>query len=267
MAKYSLLDMVQDILNDMDGDEVNSIDDTVESSQVAQIVKSTYFAMMSTRNWPHLRKPIQLTPTTDLAQPTQMYVDDDIKELYFINYDTRKVGDTRAYWTKMKWREPDDFLRITNSYNVQEANVDSVQTENQLDIQVFNDRSPTIYTSFDDRTLIFNAYDSARESNLQSTYFQSMAYIMPTWLPEDDFIPDLPDEAFMALIEEAKSRSSMKLRQVVDQKSEQEAQRQHKWLARKSRRVNNGIRYPNYGRNRGRGKKPYIDKNNVSPEE
>jgi len=93
-----------------------------------------------------------------------------------------------------------------------------------------------------------------------------MAYVMPKWLPADDFVPDLPDEAFMALIEESKSRASLKLNQVADQKSEQEAQRQRKWLARKARRVNNGILYPDYGRKRGRGKNPYIDKNNVTPE-
>jgi hypothetical protein len=93
-----------------------------------------------------------------------------------------------------------------------------------------------------------------------------MAYIMPSWLPSDDFIPDLPDEAFTALIEEAKSRASLKLRQVADQKSEQESRRQQRWLARKSRRVSNGIIYPNYGRGGG-GKRPnqYLDKNDKTP--
>ena len=271
--KYSLLDIVQDILNDIDSDEVNSIDDTVEATQVAQIVKSTYFAMMSTRNWPHLRKSIQLIPTTDLAQPTHVYVKDDIKELAFINYDTRETpyanpDGTRARWKRMEWREPEDFLRITNRYNEQEANIDVVHDDSGIDIQIMNDRSPTIYTSFDDRTLIFNSYDSVRESNIESTYIQAMAYVMPKWLPSDDFIPDLPDEAFMALIEEAKSRASLKLRQVMDQKSEQEARRQQRWLSRKARRVENGIRYPDYGR-KGRGgyRSPYIDKHNATPED
>jgi len=262
MAKFSLLDIVQDVLNDLDSDEVNSIDDTVEAAQVAQIVKSTYFSMMSSRNWPHLRRSIQLIPTTNLAQPTHMYVKDDIKELSFINYDCRKSGDTRAKYVEMGWMEPDDFLRMTNSYNSDSDNVTTILDSNQLDINIMTDRSPTRYTSFDDRTLVFNAYDSGRESNLESTYVQAMAYVMPKWLTADDFIPDLPDEAFMALIEESKSRASLKLRQVTDQKSEQESRRQQKWLARKSRRVNNAMVYPDYGRKAGRRNSPYIDKNN-----
>ncbi len=263
--KYSLLDIVQDVLNDIDSDEVNSIDDTVESAQVAQIVKSTYFAMMSSRNWPHLRKSIQLIPTSDLAQPTHMFVKDDIKELAFINYDTKKVGETRARYETMHWMEPDDFLRMTNAYNSDADNVTSIRDESQLDIQIMNDRAPTRYTSFDDKTLVFNAFDSAVESNLESTHVQAMAYVMPKWLPADDFVPDLPDEAFSALMEETKSRASLKLRQVADQKSEQESRRQQRWLARKSRRVNNGILYPDYGRGTANKKSPYIDKNNVSP--
>lgn len=266
--KYSLLDIVQDVLNDINGDEVNSIDDTVESTQVAFIIKSTYIAMMSSRNWAHMRKPIQLIPTTDLTQPTQVYLADEVKELAFINYDSRKVSEERPKYIEMKWRDPDDFLRITNGYNPVNDNVTEVVTESQVNISILNDRSPTIYTSFDDKTLIFNAYDSERETNIQATYFQSMAYMMPSWVMEDDAIPNLPDGAFSALIEESKSRASIKLRQVVDSKSEQESRRQQKWLSRKNRRVHNTIKYPDYGRRgRGRSGSRYLDKNNETPGE
>ena len=44
--KFTLLEMVQEILSDMDSDEVDSIEDTVEAEQVATIVRSTYLAMM-----------------------------------------------------------------------------------------------------------------------------------------------------------------------------------------------------------------------------
>lgn len=246
----TLLDMCQEVLNDMDSDEVNSIDDTVESTQVASILKSTYFAMMSNRNWPHLRKPITITPTSDLDRPTHMYISDSIKELCFINYDKRETAASRSNWQRIEFREPEDFLKIVNTYNELEDNVDMVSDPSGMDLYIYNDRHPTIFTSFDDSTLVFNAYDSGRESNLQQTYVQAIGYVMPDWEVSDDFIPDLPEEAFTALLEEAKSRASMKLRQVADQKSEQESQRQQRWLSRKARRIEGGIRYPDYGRHR-----------------
>ena len=38
--KRTLLEMTQDILSAIDADEVNSIDDTVEATQVATIIKN-----------------------------------------------------------------------------------------------------------------------------------------------------------------------------------------------------------------------------------
>lgn len=54
MAKLTLLDIVQDILSDMDSDTVNSITDSVESLQIAQIVKTTFFEIITEGEWPHL---------------------------------------------------------------------------------------------------------------------------------------------------------------------------------------------------------------------
>lgn len=260
MAKMTLLDMVQDILNDMDGDGVNSVDDTVEAGQVAQIIKSAYIAMMSDRNWPHMRKPRQLTPTTDLKQPTHMRLADDVKELDFIKYNTTKSGETRNRFTDMEWREPDEFLQITNSYNTDEEHVDVVIDDSGTIIQIMNDRAPSIYTSFDDRVLIFNSYDSEVESNLTSSKVQSMSYVMPSFILEDSFIPDLPDMAFTALLEDAKAKATWKLRGERDVYAEREASKQDKFLSRRNRRVQGGIKYPNYGRKRGRSSNPYFDK-------
>ena len=40
--KMTLIELVQDVLNDLDSDEVNHIDDTIEAQQVAQIIKTSY---------------------------------------------------------------------------------------------------------------------------------------------------------------------------------------------------------------------------------
>lgn len=265
MSKKSLLEIVQEILNDMDSDEVGSIDDTFESQQVASIVSSTYRAMVSNRNWPHLRKLVQVNASGDNALPTHMTVQDAIKEMVSINYNTVKVGETRRRYQPMRWTEPDDFLRMSNQRNNDEANVDVIVDPTGVELLVYNDRAPTRYTSFDDSSLVFDSYDSAVDSTLQQSKVQAQAYIMPTFSLVDDHIPDLPEEAFTALIEEAKAKSFVKLKQTQDIKAEQEAGRQQRWLSRKSWRVNGGIQYPNYGRGTRKFQSKTFDKNNQTP--
>jgi len=250
--KMSLIEIVQDILNDMDSDEVNSIDDTQESAQVAQIVKSTYFAIISNRNWPHLKKGISLEAPGTTATPTHMKLSDNVKELSFINYNKSKNGETRKKYQAVSWVEPDDFLRTTNRRNSDEANIDIITDNSGIELLIRNDQAPTYYTSFNDTHIVFDSYDSEVDDTLQESKVQAQGYVNPTWLSEDDFIPDLPEEAFTLLLEEAKSRASLKLKQTQDVKAEQEAGRQNRWLSRKSWRVEGGIQYPNYGRKGGK---------------
>jgi hypothetical protein len=94
------------------------------------------------------------------------------------------------------------------------------------------------------------------DDTIQNSKIQAMGYVIPGWIMEDDFIPDLPDEAFTALLEEAKSRAAFKLKQTADQKAEQEAGRQNRWLSRKAWRVAGGVKYKDYGR---RGHNRYRD--------
>lgn len=247
--KLTLLELVQDILSDMDSDQVNSIFDTFESEQVAQIVKTTYYAMMSTREWPHLRETIQLTPSGDLAKPTHMYVPDNVKRMSFINYNIAGEGETRKKYQPVHWREPDEFLQLTNQQNSDSDNVDVIVDDSGVELLIRNNTHPTFYTSFDDKALIFNAYNKAVDDTLQNDKTQAQAYVIPSWSTTDTFVPDLPAEAFIALLEESKSRAMMKLKQMEDAKSEQEAQRQHRWLSRNAWKVKGGIKKPNFGRN------------------
>lgn len=251
--KMSLLDIVQDILNDIDGDPVNSIDDTVESQQVAQIVKSTYYALQNIRNWKANRTLLNLVASGDDALPTHVYLPENLSELSFVNYDSAREGMTKKVYTAIRYLYPDEFLRRQNGLNSDEDNVDIILDPTGVSLLIRNDIPPTVWTSFDDNVLVFDAYDKAVDDTIQSHKIQAMGFLTPEWLPEDDFVPVMPAEAFTLLLEEAKSRASVKLRQVADQKAEQEAIRQNRWLSQNQWRAKGGIRKPNYGRNNNKG--------------
>ena len=246
--KKSLLEMTQDILSDMTDDEVNSIDDTFASQQVAAIIRSTYEAMLSNRNWPHTRKLVQVAPYSQQDLPTHMILQSDIKELCFLNYNCAPLGSARLDFVPMVWKEPDDFLRFLNTRDSTKPNTISVKDRSGVILLIVTDKHPTYYTSFDDSTLVFDSYDMSVDSSLQESKVQAMAYINPAWSHLDNFIPDLPAEAFSALLNEAKSTAMFRLKQTQDVKAEKESIKQQRWLSRKAWRVNGGIQYPNYGR-------------------
>lgn len=246
--KLTLLDMVQDILSDMTSDEVNSIGDTVESLQVANLVQKTYFSMMANRNWAHLRKTVEIEGSGDISKPTHMRLPEGTKELCFINYNKKKQGETRIRYEEVKYSEPDAFLRRMNNMNSDSDTVDLVEDTTGVSLLIQNNKAPSYFTSFDDKNIVFDSYDSTEDSTLVSNKIQAMAYMTPSWSMSDEFIPDLPAEAFPALLAEAKSRSFLRINQQADQKAEQESVRQQRWLSQKNRRVNGGIQYPDYGR-------------------
>jgi hypothetical protein len=246
--RKTLLEYVQDILNDMDEDFISSIDDTDQSVQVANIVKTTYEAMMSNRNWPHTRRALQLESSGSVSYPVHMSILDNLKELILVNYNIVGEGETRRNYRSLNYKYPDDFLRYINNRNSDLDTVDIILDYSGIELLITNDQPPTFFTSFDDKNLVFDSYDSDVEATLQSSKVQAQGYVIPDFEVLDTFIPDIPKEAEAALLEEAKSNAMFKLKQTQDIKAEQEARRQQSWLSRKARRISGGVKYPNYGR-------------------
>ena len=60
-VKKTLLQIVQNILSDMDSEDVNSLNDSIEAQQVASIVEDTYYNIIATRHIPEHQELIKLT--------------------------------------------------------------------------------------------------------------------------------------------------------------------------------------------------------------
>lgn len=248
----TLLEITQEILSVMTSDEVNSISDSAEAESVANIVIAKFEAMVSNRNWPHLKKLLKLEAYGDNTKPTHIKLPSNVKELVLINYNKSKLGDERLRYDDVKWKDQDAFLRLTNNRNSTSDTIQTVTDPTGIKLLISTNKQPEFFTSFDDETIIMDSFDSEVDDTIHISKIQAYGYVMPTTSFEDGWVPDLPEEAFRALIEEAKSTARFQLDTVNDIKAEQEATRQNRWLSRKSWSVNGGIKYPNYGRKRGR---------------
>jgi len=94
MPKLTLLDMTQRVLSSMDADSVNSYAETIESEQVAFIIRDAYYDLINDIEIPEHRKLIALTALGDTAKPTTMLIPNGIHRIEEVRYNKIKSGDT-----------------------------------------------------------------------------------------------------------------------------------------------------------------------------
>ena len=250
MAKKTLLEIVQEVLSDMVSDEVNDIDDTVESQTVASIVRSVFESMIANRNWPHTKNLVQLESLSDVNKPTYFKMPERLKELVSVSYDVRKNVSDSTQYREIKYKDPESFLRYVSNRDENKDNVISVTDFSGVKIMIFNDKAPEFWTSFDDEHLVFDSFDSNLDTTLKKSKTACTAYIIPLFVRSNEAIPNLPAEAFPALIAEVKSTAFYDLKQMANEKEEKRSILQQRWLSRKAWRAHGGVAYPNYGRKR-----------------
>jgi hypothetical protein len=234
MAKMTLLEMTQDILNDMDSDNVNSIDDTVESAQVAQIVKTTYFRIASQRDWSWLRSISSLTGLADTNNPTKMLIPATVNKVLWVKYNKKDVC----------YMDPKSFKDMIDMRTVQADVVDA-------NGYVIN-RDPLYWTTYDDTYIHFDGYDLDVESTLQTSKAVIYAVTAPTWTHNDSFTPTMPEKFFPVLLSDAKGTAFLALKQQANAKEERIAKVGHSRMQNESWRVDDGESKTNTDVNYGR---------------
>ena len=248
MAKMTLLEMTQDILSDMDSDEINSINDSVESLQVANIIKTTYYNIIDGRDYDFLYELFQVDSSGTTSRPTHMKLPENIIDLKYIKYNNRTATDTKDKFTKIKYLMPEDFMDLVDKRDSSKSNVTVISDDTGISINVVTDKAPEYFTSFDDEYIVFDSYQSNLESTLTSSKTQCHGKRSVTFSITDTFTPDLPVQMFSYLLAEAKSVAFVTLKQMANAKAEQVSTSQKRRMSQDAWRLKNGIHYPHYGR-------------------
>ena len=226
--KYTLLEMTQKILSSMDSDAVNSISDTAESAQVADIIRTTYYDIISSLNLPEHFELFELTASSS-STPTVMYLPTNVVDLNWIKYDNKLTSETGKKYLECAYWPLKDFIDSMHSLNGADSTVTTftltTNGSDSMDILCRNDLFPTRYTTFNDNTIIFDSYKSAEDSYLQKNKTMAWGQTVPTWTHTDNFTPDLDAKQFTLLFNEAKGQAFIELKQQVNAKAEKRARR------------------------------------------
>jgi hypothetical protein len=232
--KMSLLDMVQNILSSLDSDNVSSIDETVESIQVAEIVRESFYDLMSQRDWPFLATRTELVPADDIANPTRMFIPDNLNKIKWVKYNKKDV----------QYVAPEEFINILDNRPEQQDIVN--------DKGIVLNRDPIYWTTFDDKTILFDGLDKSLSDTLLSGKTTVYGIKVAEWQHVDNFVPDVPAKFFATLLSEAKASAFVNLKQQANVREEARARRGRVTMQNESWRNEFGEtkynRKVNYGR-------------------
>lgn len=252
--RYSLLELTQLILSAMDSDEVNSISDTVESNQVALLLKSVYYDIATELRLPELDGLYELNASGDNNLPTYMTVPSNAVRLDRVFYNNKLTADTYSSYVECEYMPFDTFLQHTSPLKNLGADVGEMSfthNDETFEMMYRSDRMPKYFTSVDDRIVIFDSYDSEEDTTLQKSKTQCYGSIYPVFTLQDAFEPELDPDQFSYYINRAKVRAFSELKQTQNIEAAAETRLQKISGQRSRRRVPDRTEHnqlPNYGK-------------------
>jgi hypothetical protein len=229
------------VLSSIDGDEVNSVNNTTESRQVAMIVRRVYLDLLANISYPEKYGLGQLTSSGSALLPVVMYRPNTFNTIQWIKYNK----------ADLTFVEPSVFFDYIYTLDDDEDNVGTA-TINSVAILYNNDVDPRFWTTLDDSTILFDSYNATDGTTLLTANSVIYGEKVATFdINDDTFTPVLDDNQFSLLVNEAKSLAYAELKQTAHQKAEQTARRQ-RVKAQNNKRAVAGSEYintvPNYGR-------------------
>lgn len=247
MAKMTLLEMVQDIMSDMDSDEINSINDSLEATQVAQIVKTTFFNITDGKDFPHFNEIFQFD-TVGTTKPNYLKIPESIENVNWIKYDCKKLVGDKTLMQEIKYLTPEDFVNHVDKRDSKDSKIQVIADFSGVSLNIYKDRAPEYFTSFDEEYIVFDNYNVNIENHVQQGKSQGHGKRAVSFTLSDNFIPDLPIQMFSYLLNEAKSTAFLTLKQMANPKAEQISVSQRRRMSQEAWKLKNGITYPHYGR-------------------
>lgn len=247
--RYTLLELTQQILRSLSSDEVDHIADTEESYTVANIIKECYFDIVGRLDLPEKEDIYQLQASGDSAKPCVMYRPEFAINIADLKYNVESV------WQDVYFMTFENFLEMTTGLDTTSDIVGTQEIENSqgqtFTFKFETNRPPKWYTSFNDNTILFDAYDSSESATLVGARTLSWGKIVPTFTMEDDYTPAIDPQQFQLLLQAAKSQAFVELKQIENPKSERKERRNEINAQRTKRAVDNRperIKYISYAR-------------------
>lgn len=226
MTKRTILKLVQELGEGIGSDEIDSLDETIEASEIAAILAQTVKEILDRKTWEFMTGKIrQLDDRAGgSTQLNTLLIPSDVNHIDCVRY--KDV--VTAKFKDLNYMKACDFLVMLQSRDVTLPEITGIINDDNVVLNTFTDRVPQHWTSFDEVTITFDAYDVA--SGVGNIAADSV--IIANVVPVTDFtdplaVLNIPERMESLVFNEALSTCNYRLRQTIDPRADRISRRQN----------------------------------------
>ena len=243
MAKRTILQLVSQLGEGIESDEIESLNETIEASDIANILEQTYKEILNRKTWEFMKGHIRQLEASTLGANV-LTIPADVLKVEKITY-----KDSNGFFVDVTYLSAEDFMMIVQARNTANDNTIAIVNAAGVSINVRTDATPLYWTSFDEATVTFDAYDTA----LGIENLPTDSVIISDVMPVTDFtdplaVLNIPERMETLVFNEALSTCNYRLRQTADPRTDRIARRQNISLRRNEVKTKTDIKEATYGR-------------------
>lgn len=217
MASYTLLGVVNSYLTATDNHTVSSINDLIESEQVADIAEQVFDEVqVDAFNSSIARNILRLESVSDSTKPNYLKIPDEVINIREskIRYNSSRglATESSLKYRQVKFLHPEDFLDKINCRSTLNDNSVVVEDFSGVQMIIRTNKAPTYCTSFDDKYIVFDSHDITVDTTLQTIKSQIVAGVTSQFIKQDGWVIDLPEWFHPHYAQLVRSRASEYLR-------------------------------------------------------
>jgi hypothetical protein len=246
MAKRTILQLVQQLGEGIGSDEIDELDETIEASEIANILKQTVQEVLDRKTWEFMKDKVRqlddrLPGSTQL---NTLLIPDDVTRIECLRY---KDDNNKFY--EVTYMAACDFIAMLQSRTETEDDITAIINDDGVSLNTRTTIPPGHWTSFDEETITFDSYNADSGTGNLIADSVIIADVMPvTDFTDPTAVLNIPERMETLVFNEALVTCNYRLRQTADPRADRVARRQGISLRENEHKTKIDKKVKTYGR-------------------
>ncbi len=246
MTKRTILKLVQDLGEGINTDEIDSLTETEEVVRIVNILKQTLQEVLDRKTWEFMKDKVRQLDSRlpGSNQLNTLLIPSDVLLIKCLRY-----KDDNGKFYDVTYLQACDFIAKLQSRTSTQDDIDIIINSDGVELLVKNDIVPQYWTSFDEETITFDAYNLATGTGNLIVDSVIIADVMPvTDFTDPAAVLNIPERMETLVFNEALVTCNYRLRQLRDPRADRIARRQGISLRENEHKTNKDKQVKTYGR-------------------